>query len=494
MNTRPRIRSTLSLISSLFGRSIDYMYRVFIQPRSYDEDSKRYEFILNTILCVLLPFLCFLDCIVAMYVKQQGVLYHGISFTKFTCIIVLFSYLLVLSRKGFYRTAAYIFLVLFYLLTSYGAARWGVELPLVAISYIVIIVISSILVSTRFSFLVTVIIALTVTVITSLQLNSTIEPILSWKHAPISIVDPIQLSFFFFLVTGISWLSNREIERSLRRARASEHALMEERDLLEMKIEERTKELKSIQKEKISQLYRFAEFGKLSSGIFHDLMNTLNIVVINVSRLEESPDHLSEVKQYVGKAVTASKRIGNYIQSVRKQIADNDSHSVFSIEKEIEDAMDIVHFKAREASVKIVHVIKSRNTFHGNSLKFYQVILNLLVNAIEACEDSTRSSVIEIVQKVASNKRDIFIIVKDNGCGISEEVLDSIFTPLFTTKSYTKGTGLGLSQTKEIVEKVFKGTITATSTENKGTIFTIYLPYLPYAGTISAIETDSEYM
>jgi signal transduction histidine kinase len=303
-----------------------------------------------------------------------------------------------------------------------------------------------------------------------------VTPSIYWEHVLISMHEPIQLSIVLFLIAGMSWLSNREMEGSLRRARVSEKALLEERDLLEIKVEERTSELKEAQKDKIAQLYRFAEFGKLSTGVFHDLMNSLNIVVNNVERIETTREHLPEVKDHMFKAVAASRRMGSYIQSVRKQIAAGDSQGLFSLQKEINDAVDIVSFKAREASVAITVEIADDIVLHGNALKFYQIILNLLMNAIEACEDNDHESNVTVTLAYGTTPTICELRIEDNGCGIDSETIAHVYTEFFTTKSHTKGTGFGLSQTKEIIEKEFNGTITITSTVHQGTLFTIILP------------------
>jgi len=454
------------------------VYEHCIAAKSENEDIKRQEFILNVILCCIIPFLIALDVVVATNTIREGVQYHGISFLKFSSIVLVAMYLLLLSRKGFYRIAIYVFLTLYFIATTYGAAHWGVELPMVAISYTVMIVISSILVSTRFAFLFTTIISLTIVLITYLQIHNVLHPILHWKIATIQNTDSIELAIIFFLVVGISWLSNREIERSLKRAHASEKALLEERDLLEIKVEERTRKLKETQGDKISQLYKFAEFGKLSSGIFHDLMNTLNVVVINATRVEDSPEHLPEFKNYLHKTVAASKRMGIYIDSVRKQIADNNALTAFSLEHEISDAIDILHYRAREAQVVFNLHAKDDIVINGNAFKFYQVVLNLLSNAVDACEHTGRQNTINIIIAMGSDKKSATLIIRDNGCGIPISNIDTIFNQFFTTKSYGKGMGLGLSQTKQIVEQEFDGTIKVTSTEHKGSTFIITFPFI----------------
>ena len=68
------------------------------------------------------------------------------------------------------------------------------------------------------------------------------------------------------------------------------------------------------------------------------------------------------------------------------------------------------------------------------------------------------------------------IIVKDNGNGIPQNIIDKIFQPFFTTKPTGQGTGLGLSLTYDIITKEHNGTITVESEEGEGTEFTIQLP------------------
>jgi signal transduction histidine kinase len=476
MNIAPHIKKISRYPCTLLERGIHCFQNILIMPRSENEDIRRHEFILNVILCCIIPLLIILDSFVAHAVYQEGKRYRGISFGYFSLLILVFGILLVLSRKGYYKSASYILITLYFAATTYGAIRWGVELPLVAISYVVIIVVSSILISTRFGFFATTMIAVSITAICLLQIHHVIQPLLFWKYTPVRINDAIELSAVFFLITGVSWLSNKEVEKSLRRARTSEKALLQERNNLEITIEERTKELKDSQQEKIIQLYRFAEFGKVSGGVFHDLMNSLQVVVSAVSRLEDT-DTIPDVKDNLSKAVAASKRMGNYMETARKQLISDDTISTFSVEKEIQDAMDMLRFHAREAMVSITYEGPREIYLHGNALKFYQVIFNLLINGIDACKDTNQQNtiIIKVSTDITNNKLNISI--KDTGCGISPDIIDIIFNPFFTTKHAHQGVGLGLSQTKEIIEKVFNGSIAVASTVGKGTIFTIIFPY-----------------
>ena len=95
-----------------------------------------------------------------------------------------------------------------------------------------------------------------------------------------------------------------------------------------------------------------------------------------------------------------------------------------------------------------------------------QVLINLVVNAIEAVKEQTEPRII-LSAYVANNKKTV-VKVTDNGNGMTEEVLDKIFIPFFSTKKH--GSGIGLSLCKQIM-MLHKGTIQVQSTEGEGTSF-----------------------
>ena len=101
--------------------------------------------------------------------------------------------------------------------------------------------------------------------------------------------------------------------------------------------------------------------------------------------------------------------------------------------------------------------------------QWLQVFNNLIKNAVQACSE-TKTPRINI--HVRMEKNAVMIDIKDNGCGITQDQLDKIFTPHFTTKS--KGSGIGLSLTKQIIEN-HGGKISFKSSVNEGTVFTIIL-------------------
>lgn len=136
----------------------------------------------------------------------------------------------------------------------------------------------------------------------------------------------------------------------------------------------------------------------------------------------------------------------------------------------IKNTLAILGASARERQVRVIQKLGLTRHFPCFPAKLNQVVLNLVNNAIDACEKGG-----EVV--VASEERDGYfeINVKDNGHGIPEGNLSKIFVPFFTTKPVGKGTGLGLSISYRIVQE-HKGTIAVRRNETGGTTFSVRIP------------------
>jgi signal transduction histidine kinase len=467
------LHAFIQTVHTMRRQGTHLFHKLCINPRSRTEDDRRHEFILNIILSGSIAATAVLDIFLFISWRIHGSDYKGIPILLFTTIVLVFVSLLILSRKGYFKIASYILLALYFLSTTYGIYNWSFLLPATLLGYVITIIIASILISTRAGLIATGVVTVTILIITYLQIHHVLPVTLYWQSQELYLKDAMQPSILLLFIMIISWLSNREIEHSLIRARKSEKALLEERDSLEIKVEERTKQLKQMQAEKVAQLDRFAEFGRISSGLFHDLMNPLNAVIANVSQLQRSPGNLPAVQTYLAKAVSTSKRMGDLLSTIKKQFRTDSLEQNFSLNQEIEEAIDILQYKAREACVTFdVRMNHNIYTF-GNPLKFHQIALNLIANAIDACEatNSTRSTIIISLEK---HKETIAFSVSDEGPGIDEAIMEKLFDPFFTTKE--TGIGLGLSTIKDIIEKAFQGMISITTKKGVGTTFTVTFP------------------
>jgi signal transduction histidine kinase len=443
-----------------------------VKPKSKDEDSKRRELILN-ILLVSTIFLLSIAAILRLL--SEGLCSSpdsgSLSAWMLFLIDAVFATLYFLSRKGFFALVAYIFVGLYLFLATAMVFLWGVEAQPGLIFFILVIILSGVLVGTKFSFFITILESLILYLIFSLQSNNKIIPDLTWKN-PWDWTEVIVVTVILFIMATISWLSNRETEKSLKRARKSEADLKKERDLLEIKVKERTEELKKAQLEKIAQVYRFAEFGRLSSGFFHDLVNPITIVCLNLERINGSRiKEIGEAKNYLSKAVDATRRLESFIMTARKQIRKEEEKKIFSVYDEVQQIIEMLSYKARKANVEVKLKMSEALELFGDSVRFSQAITNLVANAIDAYANiSSQTKKVEI--KVFYKNNSIFLEIKDFGEGIKKDNLKLIFEPFFSTKQ-EQGIGIGLSLTKDIIEKDFGGSIEVFSEEGEGAKFVL---------------------
>ena len=471
------ITKELKSFYKIMKKGVHFLYIFFIQPRLKNEDLARREFILNVLLLGILTLALYASIRLTTDLIRLGDAFPGISPFILYAVFLIFTFLYILSRRGFVFLVSRLFLLIFFLPITFTVLQWGIDLPITLVAYILLIVMSGILINSRFAFLTTSIISLTLIFIGYAHTTGLIEPNLYWKEGVARIEDAYVISALLFVIFIVSWLSNREIEKSLRRARKSEKELQKERDLLEVKVEERTAELKKTQLEKTMQLYRFADFGKMASGLFHDLVNPLTALSLNLEDLKNNPKlSVSELKDRIGCALGGVKNVSVLIEGSRKQIQKQEIQTNFSISYEINLSIQMLSFKARKANVALEFTPPQKDIHtYGNPVKFYRLIHDIVSNAVDSYEGLFQTDK-KVIVRFERNGKLAEIQVQDWGCGISKENLGKIFDPLFTTKGHEKGVGIGLMICKEIIEKDFGGKIDVESQEGIGATFTITIP------------------
>ncbi|WP_417527654.1 sensor histidine kinase [Marinomonas shanghaiensis] len=292
-----------------------------------------------------------------------------------------------------------------------------------------------------------------------------------------------------------------------------EHRFQEDRLLESYKeITSANEALKEAQK-KLIQSEKMATVGQLSAGIAHEINNPMGFIKSNMKSLGE---YLNDFIDYAvaSKALTkASLRspdsnVNKPAQIVEKIWCDIDMNFLMQDTQNLLDEsqqgvkriIDIVGGLKRfsrqsdnqKEACKIHEIIDEALRLANNELKFkgvvnkhiddvpaimansgelLQVFLNLFVNASHAMNEHG-----ELTITLAEGSNGITVKVADNGCGIDEKDLKSIFNPFFTTKDVGVGTGLGLSISYGIIED-HQGTIEVKSELGKGTEFSIWLPY-----------------
>lgn len=472
MKLKKLIKNLLNFITVSVTKTVNYFYQIIIKPRSANEDIFRRELILNFILLILFVLSC-IGCVLIISTQiAEGINYSGVGLLQLTLITLGITFLYYLSRKGNIALPSYSLIILLFALATYYGYRYGVDLPSSLLCFSLLIVISSILISTRFSFLMTLLITSIVLSFSYLEIYYSFIPDRTWQLTNFKIDDAIEYSIILLLIMAVSFLSNKQLEKSLERARGSEKSLQQERDLLEIRVEERTRQIKYIQLEKMTEMYRFVEFGRLASGLFHDLMSPLTAISFALQEYKNNEELSTNTKI----ALRSSERMQKLLHQAKKHISIPDTQENFNLSNEINLVIDFLSSKWKKLGIEIKLKCKGDEVIFANPVTFSHVMTNLISNAIDSYEFKSLDNLNKkVLIQINEHVEKYIIEVKDFGTGIPQEIIPLIFEPFYTTKN-TKGTGIGLSATKHVIEKYFNGTISVLSQVNHGSIFKIEFP------------------
>jgi two-component system, NtrC family, sensor kinase len=221
------------------------------------------------------------------------------------------------------------------------------------------------------------------------------------------------------------------------------------------------------------QSAKLASIGELAAGIGHELNNPLNNI-LSLAKLirRELPDGearlYEDVQSLMDEAERAS-RIVNGILNFARQVPPR--YETIDVRPWLEETLILVNQAAREQEVTIRMEVEEGLTMEGDVHQLRQVLINLLLNAIQASRPG--DEVVIMARREASGE--VYVCVCDQGAGVDAEILDKLFDPFFTTKAVGKGSGLGLSVSLGIVER-HGGHIDIRPNERGGVTATVRLP------------------
>lgn len=297
----------------------------------------------------------------------------------------------------------------------------------------------------------------------------------------------------------------------------NESLIIEQNELLEEKVKQRTEELEytlhnlqSTQTQMVNQ-EKMASLGQLTAGIAHEINNPINFVSSNISPLRRDIGDLLEIVEL-------------YRQKGKVEFSAESQKEIDKLEREIEfeyilQEIDQLLRGMEEGAKRTVEIVKGLRLFsrvdeqdvkkvdihdginstivllnsamagkiniikeYGNiphieclAGKMNQVFMNIITNAIHALLEHPGIENPTLTIRTSLMGEKARIEIEDNGPGMPSHVKKRIFEPFFTTKAVGKGTGLGLSIVYTIIEN-HKGTLTVDTAEGKGTNFIITLP------------------
>lgn len=259
------------------------------------------------------------------------------------------------------------------------------------------------------------------------------------------------------------------------------------RDDLDRKVQQRTKE--------IVQSERLASVGFLAAGVAHEINNPLASIAWAAESLEYrlpevvDPDHpldpqevASEVdvlKKYLRRIQDEAFRCKGITDSLLdfSRMGDCEKHST-DISQLVVGVIDMVQHLGKYREKKIIFSERSSLVAPINEQEMKQVVLNLITNALDSLEPGGSVTV-----SLKKDHDSAVISVKDNGCGMTDEVLQHLFEPFFTRRRDGSGTGLGLSITYQIVADHGGQIVASSQGPGRGSEFQVILPLIQHDET-----------
>ncbi|GEM_PF-306809 len=468
------------------GQWRDAFYERLLDSQSEDPNARRHELLLNIILCGMVVACTFAEICAFVDSRLSTDIQQGATPYNIAILLVAMLGLLGLSRSGRYVVAAYLFLASISFVILNLLLTWNFELPTAALGCAVLIVIAGIILEVRPALWLSVITTVCFLVVAHAQVFGRLHPHSGWLNKPMAISDAIDYGLLLAVIGLVSWLANLEIDRSLQRARSTEVALASERDSLEIKVVERTRELEQAQLAHLVEVQRFAEFGRLGATLLHEVTNPLTAASLN---LEQHSHHHS---QSIRQARRSLQQLERYVIAARKQLQDNTQHADFRARQEIKHLLAVLRPVAHKAGVQLVTKRLETVTMFGDAVKFNQIISNLVVNAIDAYSE-IQSEQRQVTITATRQEGYLHITVHDQGKGIAIAQLPRIFEPFYTSKmSDGRGLGIGLAMVKQSVEQDFGGTIQVHSSPTDGTVFVLKLQLRAPPREIVLPEADTD--
>ena len=265
----------------------------------------------------------------------------------------------------------------------------------------------------------------------------------------------------------------------------AELALRELNRELEQRVAERTTQLTQASEAlreaqmEVAHANRVATMGQLSASIAHELKQPITAAMGSAQAafnwLGKQPPKLEEVREALSRIVEAGTQATEFIERMRNLFKKRDPQKApVDINKAILDVVTLTRREMTNNKVSLQTQFADGLAFiQGDRVQLQQVMLNLIINAVEAMTEMGEGSRQLLIGTRKEGSDGLLVTVQDSGPGLRPDSLDNLFDPFYTTKPH--GMGMGLSICRSIVE-AHGGRLSAGSHDGPGATFQFTLP------------------
>lgn len=372
-----------------------------------------------------------------------------------------------LYRKSHYRTAAIILSSFYFIITFAMTIIGSLEVTATIVLYSFVILLNSMLFGWRVTLPTAAIVNLAI-LLTASVIELGILPDYHAVHSRItSFSDVLHYIIFLNAFTLIGWLYGRDTEAKLTALRSAEKQLRRRNRQIETALADEKQKLRIAQTDELTTVYQFAELGRRTTTILHDLANQVTTLLLDVDE-ELGTAALHRTRRSI-------RHIESSIRQATSHIAPQE-RTFFPILRTMKVSIDNVLDNAARNSVEIILTVAndaSATKVFGNARELQQVLEIVLNNAIQAYSTVPRRKKRIVEMTLQKDATASILTIKDEGIGIPLTQRTTIFEPKHTSKPH--GHGIGLFVANQIISYHFNGTL-SLEPQPHCTIFTIRLP------------------
>jgi len=253
-------------------------------------------------------------------------------------------------------------------------------------------------------------------------------------------------------------------ERRLIDTIARETALIVER--------KQTEGEKARLQEQLRHADRLATIGQLSAGVAHELNEPIGSILGFAQLIEKNPRLPEQVEQDAVKIMKASLHAREVIKKLMLFARQMPPQKIrVDLNQIIDEGLYFLESRCAKEGIQVERKLAgSLPKIHADSAQMTQVLVNVVVNAIQAMPGGGKLTI-----QTRASKKAVSLMIRDTGTGMEEKIKKQVFLPFFTTKDIGEGTGLGLAVVHGIVTS-HGGSMVVKSELGKGTTFEVILP------------------